>query len=65
MSTIEGFNMRPMMKGMKSMLTNNLVLFDQQDKVARPESIKPDLATEWSGSADNKVLTMKLREGVK
>jgi peptide/nickel transport system substrate-binding protein len=26
---------------------NNLVLFDQTDKVARPESIKPDLATEW------------------
>lgn len=44
---------------------NNLVLFDQQDKVARPESIKPDLATEWSWSVDSKVLTMKLREGVK
>ena len=44
---------------------NNLVLFDQQDKIARPESIKPDLATEWSWSADNKVVTFKLREGVK
>ena len=44
---------------------NNLVLFDQQDKIARLESIKPDLATEWSWSADNKVVTFKLREGVK
>ena len=44
---------------------NNLVIFDQQDKLARPESIKPDLATEWSWSPDNTVLTFKLREGVK
>jgi peptide/nickel transport system substrate-binding protein len=44
---------------------NNLVIFDQTDKVARPESIKPDLASEWSWSTDNKVLTMKLRQGVK
>jgi peptide/nickel transport system substrate-binding protein len=44
---------------------NNLVIFDQTDRVARPESIKPDLATKWSWSDDNKVLTMRLREGVK
>ncbi len=44
---------------------NNLVLFDQQDKIARPESIKPELATEWSWSANHEVLTFKLREGVK
>ena len=44
---------------------NNLVIFDQQEKMARPESIRPDLATEWSWSSDNKVLTLKLREGVK
>jgi peptide/nickel transport system substrate-binding protein len=44
---------------------NNLILFDQLDKVALPESIKPDLATEWSWSADKKVLTLKLRDGVK
>jgi peptide/nickel transport system substrate-binding protein len=44
---------------------NNLVIYDQHDEMARAESIKPELATEWSWSADNKVLTMKLREGVK
>ena len=44
---------------------NNLVMYDQQDEMARPESIKPDLATSWSWSTDNKVLTMKLREGVR
>ena len=44
---------------------NNLVLFDQTDKVARAESIKPDLATEWSWSADNTALTLKLRQNVK
>lgn len=44
---------------------NNLVIYDQSDKVARPESIKPDLATEWAWSADNKVLTFKLRQNVK
>ncbi len=44
---------------------NNLVLFDQNDKIARLESIKPDLATSWSWSSDNKVVTLKLREGVK
>ena len=44
---------------------NNLVMYDQHQEMARPESIKPDLATEWSWSPDNKVLTMKLRQGVK
>jgi peptide/nickel transport system substrate-binding protein len=44
---------------------NNLVLFDQQDKIARPESIKPELATEWAWSEDRKSITFKLREGVK
>ena len=44
---------------------NNLVIFDQQEKVVRPESIRPDLATEWSWSPDSTVLTFKLREGVK
>ncbi len=44
---------------------NNLVIFDQQERIARPETIKPDLATEWSWSPDNTVLTLKLRQGVK
>ena len=44
---------------------NNLVVFDQKEKMARPETIRPDLATEWSWSSDNKVLTLKLRQGVK
>lgn len=44
---------------------NNLVVYDQQQEMARAESIKPDLATEWAWSADNKTLTLKLRQGVK
>ncbi len=44
---------------------NNLILYDQKESIARPETIRPELATEWSWSADNKVLTFKLREGVK
>ena len=43
---------------------NNLVVFNQQEKIVRPEAIVPDLATEWSWSPDNLVLTMKLRQGV-
>lgn len=43
---------------------NNLVMFDQHVKLASAESIVPDLATAWSWSSDNKVLTMKLRQGV-
>ncbi len=44
---------------------NNLVVYDQHEEMARPESIRPDLATEWSWSPDNTVLTMKLRPGVR
>ncbi len=44
---------------------NNLVIFDQQEKITRPETIRPDLATGWSWSPDNLSLTFKLREGVK
>ncbi|MFH1604045.1 MAG: ABC transporter substrate-binding protein, partial [Pseudomonadota bacterium] len=44
---------------------NNLIIYDQLDKTPRPETIRPDLATEWSWSPDNLVLTLRLREGVK
>ena len=44
---------------------NNLVIFNQKERVVSPESIVPDLATEWSWSPDHTVLTMKLRQGVK
>ena len=44
---------------------NNLVVYDQQDRTARFETIRQDLATEWSWSPDNLVLTLKLRQGVK
>ncbi len=44
---------------------NNLVIFDQHEKKVSPETIRPELATEWSWSPDNTVLTMKLRQGVK
>ena len=44
---------------------NNLILYDQLDRTARPETMRPDLATEWSWSPDNLVLTLKLRQGVK
>ena len=44
---------------------NNLVIYDQHLKMLNPETIRPELATEWSWSPDNTVLTMKLRQGVK
>ncbi len=44
---------------------NNLVVYDQKEKMARAESIRPDLATEWSWSPDHLVLSMKPRQGVK
>ena len=44
---------------------NNLVLFDQQQKLNTPETIVPDLAESWAWDATNTKLTFKLRQGVK
>jgi peptide/nickel transport system substrate-binding protein len=44
---------------------NNLVVFDPTAKFTRAETVIPDLASEWSWSADNRKLTFKLRDGVK
>jgi len=43
---------------------NNLVIYDQHKPINSNETIVPELASSWSWSADNKVLTFKLREGV-
>src|SRR5580693_6009596 len=44
---------------------NNLVMFDQQVAQNSPQSIVPDLATEWSLNEEGTELTMPLRRGVK
>ncbi|MFN4089719.1 MAG: ABC transporter substrate-binding protein [Alphaproteobacteria bacterium] len=43
---------------------NNLVLFDQHIEQNSEETIRPDLATEWSWNDDGTKLTFKLRDGV-
>jgi peptide/nickel transport system substrate-binding protein len=46
-------------------LFNNLVLFDQHEKLNSMDNIRPELATSWAWNDDKTRLTFKLREGVK
>ena len=43
---------------------NNLVIFDQQEAQNSLDTIRPELATEWSWNDDKTEVTFKLREGV-
>src|SRR5205085_1168639 len=44
---------------------NNLVMFKQDEPQNTPETIVPELATEWRWSEDGTELTFPLHEGVK
>jgi peptide/nickel transport system substrate-binding protein len=44
---------------------NNLMLYDQHIAQNSPETIRPELATSWTWSADRTALTLILREGVR
>jgi peptide/nickel transport system substrate-binding protein len=46
-------------------LFNNLVLYDQHERLNTPDNIRPELATSWAWNDDRTRLTFKLREGVK
>ncbi len=46
-------------------LFNNLVVYDQNEPRNSIETIRPELATAWSWSADNTALTFTLRQGVR
>ena len=43
---------------------NNLVLYDQHEKLNTTDNIRPELATSWAWNDDKTRLTFKLREGV-
>jgi peptide/nickel transport system substrate-binding protein len=45
-------------------LFNNLVVYDQHVVTNSMETIRPDLATEWTWDADRTALTFTLRQGV-
>jgi peptide/nickel transport system substrate-binding protein len=45
-------------------LFNNLVLYDQHEKLNTTDNIRPELATSWAWNDDKTRLTFKLREGV-
>src|SRR5215470_20404007 len=51
---------RPMMG-----VFNNLVMFKQDEPQNTPDSIVPELASEWSWSEEGTELTLALHEGVK
>ena len=46
-------------------LFNNLVLYDQHEKLNTTETIRPELATSWAWNATKTKLTFKLRDDVK
>src|SRR5258708_11645612 len=46
-------------------LFNNLVLYDQHEKLTTTETIRPELAASWAWDAGKTNLTFKLRDDVK
>jgi peptide/nickel transport system substrate-binding protein len=43
---------------------NNLVLFDQHERLATADTIRPELAESWAWDPTRTILTLKLRQGV-
>jgi peptide/nickel transport system substrate-binding protein len=63
MSTIEEASLSTAMPMMA--VFNNLIIYDQHIAQNSPQTIVPDLATQWSWSEDGTALTFRLREGVR